>query len=117
MLQKITGFHLDHEEHWVAELECGHGQHVRHDPPWTNRPWVLTDAGRKERLNQELNCKRCDDLGMKVAGVVLEECKLALNSAYRDAGFAGLCAEGRWEAALGALQGLNLMSLAERALR
>ena len=25
---------------WVAELECGHTQHVRHDPPWTNRPWV-----------------------------------------------------------------------------
>jgi len=38
--REITGFHLDGERHWVAELECGHGQHVRHDPPWQLRPWV-----------------------------------------------------------------------------
>ena len=33
MQQAIVGFHLDEENHWVAELACGHGQHVRHDPP------------------------------------------------------------------------------------
>lgn len=33
MQQRITGFHLDEENHWVAELECGHFQHTRHDPP------------------------------------------------------------------------------------
>lgn len=32
MKQKITGYHTDAESHWVAELECGHGQHVRQRP-------------------------------------------------------------------------------------
>jgi len=40
--QPIVGYHLDDEGHWVAELACGHGQHVRHDPPWQVRPWVTT---------------------------------------------------------------------------
>ena len=37
---------------WVAELECGHNQHVRHNPPWTNRPWVVTPEGRARVLGQ-----------------------------------------------------------------
>ena len=61
MERRITGFHLDDAGHWVAELECGHGQHVRHTPPWMNRPWVLTPAGRAGMLGQILNCKRCDE--------------------------------------------------------
>ncbi len=60
MDRKIVGFHQDEEQHWVAELECGHSQHVRHDPPWTNRPWVVTVAGRTATLGQVLNCKKCD---------------------------------------------------------
>ncbi|MFA7386564.1 MAG: DUF3565 domain-containing protein, partial [Thiohalobacteraceae bacterium] len=28
MNQQITGFHKDDERHWVAELACGHDQHV-----------------------------------------------------------------------------------------
>jgi hypothetical protein len=31
--RKIVGFHLDERKDWVAELECGHQQHVRHNPP------------------------------------------------------------------------------------
>ncbi|MFV5490297.1 DUF3565 domain-containing protein [Acinetobacter sp. ASP199] len=61
MLQAIVGFHLDEENHWVAELACGHGQHVRHDPPWQNRPWVMTEAGRREKLGLKLNCKKCEE--------------------------------------------------------
>ena len=38
MKQKITGFDKDDEDHWRAVLECGHRQHVRHDPPMTTRP-------------------------------------------------------------------------------
>mgnify|MGYP003600721879 FL=1 len=60
MQQAIVGFHLDKENHWVAELTCGHGQHVRHDPPWQNRPWVLTEQGRKEKLGAMLECKECE---------------------------------------------------------
>jgi hypothetical protein len=59
--RRITGFHLDDERHWVAELECGHNQHVRHRPPWTNRPWTQSEVGRKRMLGQRLNCKKCDE--------------------------------------------------------
>ncbi|MCI3878549.1 DUF3565 domain-containing protein [Acinetobacter higginsii] len=61
MQQAIVGFHLDEEGHWVADLTCGHGQHVRHDPPWQNRPWVLTEQGRKEKLGVMLECKKCEE--------------------------------------------------------
>jgi hypothetical protein len=60
MLRPITGYHLDEEEHWVAELECGHNQHVRHDPPWQVRPWVTTEAGRRAQLGRQLQCLKCD---------------------------------------------------------
>ena len=61
MKQPIVGYHLDEEAHWVAELACGHGQHVRHDPPWQVRPWVVTERGRHSFLGTELNCGRCDE--------------------------------------------------------
>ena len=61
MERAITGFHLDEEGHWVAELDCGHNQHVRHTPPWINRPWVVTAAGRASRLGARLACRKCDD--------------------------------------------------------
>lgn len=60
MEQRIVGFHQDEDEHWVAELECGHNQHVRHDPPLASRPWVLTYEGRKQMLGLGLDCKKCD---------------------------------------------------------
>jgi hypothetical protein len=60
MDQRIVGFHQDEEQHWVAELACGHHQHVRHDPPWTNRPWVVTPEGRNATLGQTLACRKCD---------------------------------------------------------
>lgn len=60
MKQPITGFQLDDEGHWVARLACGHRQHVRHQPPFTHRPWVTTEAGRAEKIGVELDCPRCD---------------------------------------------------------
>jgi hypothetical protein len=57
----IIGFHLDEHEDWVADLECGHTQHVRHQPPWQVRPWVITAEGRKSYLGQTLNCKKCEE--------------------------------------------------------
>lgn len=61
MDQPITGFHLDDEGHWVARLACGHHQHVRHDPPWINRPWTTTPEGRQATLGRPLACKKCDE--------------------------------------------------------
>lgn len=60
MERPIVGFHVDEENHWVAELACGHYQHVRHNPPWTERPWVLTEEGRTGMLGALLDCKKCD---------------------------------------------------------
>lgn len=61
MNRKIVSFHQDDEGHWVARLECGHNQHVRHNPPWINRPWVITPEGREATLGAELDCKKCDE--------------------------------------------------------
>ncbi|HEY4187318.1 MAG TPA: DUF3565 domain-containing protein [Polyangia bacterium] len=60
MKRTITGFHQDDLGDWVAELSCGHGQHVRHRPPWQVRPWVVTAVGRQARLGAQLHCKLCD---------------------------------------------------------
>ena len=59
--QKIIDFHLDEENDWVADLACGHTQHVRHEPPMQSRPWVETEAGRQKFIGYELNCKMCDE--------------------------------------------------------
>ena len=61
MKQKICAYHQDDEFDWVAELECGHYQHVRHNPPWINRPWVETEQGRQSNLGFDLECKKCDE--------------------------------------------------------
>jgi hypothetical protein len=47
-------------KHWVADLDCGHSRHVRHDPPWQLRPWVMTEQGRSEKIGFELDCIECD---------------------------------------------------------
>ncbi|WP_437308887.1 DUF3565 domain-containing protein [Sorangium sp. So ce388] len=64
MLRPITGYYQDDAGDWVAELSCGHGQHVRHRPPFLARPWVITPEGRASRLGAELDCVRCDRLEM-----------------------------------------------------
>ncbi len=58
--RKIVGFHRDADGAWVAELACGHGQHVRHAPPWQSRPWVLSEQGRAAHLGAELPCTSCE---------------------------------------------------------
>ena len=61
MERAITGFHQDERGDWVAELACGHGQHVRHRPPWQLRPWVVTEEGRRAHLGVIPDCRRCDE--------------------------------------------------------
>lgn len=65
MKQAICGYHQDEEDHWVAELVCGHFQHVRHKPPFINRPWVVSVGGRQEMLGHQLKCKKCDECAPK----------------------------------------------------
>ena len=61
--RRITGYHQDDEGHWVAELECGHHQHVRPNPPWQVRTWVTTEEGRRGRVGTVLACPKCDEVG------------------------------------------------------
>lgn len=60
MIAKISDFKKDELNDWVAVLDCGHHQHVRHNPPWTDRPWVESEAGRMKKIGLELDCKKCD---------------------------------------------------------
>jgi hypothetical protein len=52
--KKIVGFHMDVNRDWVADLECGHQKHVRHDPPYTEHHWVTTAQGRIEHRNSRV---------------------------------------------------------------
>jgi uncharacterized protein DUF3565 len=60
MERSIVGFHLDAQGEWVAELACGHRQHVRHKPPFYPRPWVLEAEGRQQHLGTPLECRLCN---------------------------------------------------------
>jgi hypothetical protein len=60
MKQPITGFHKDEHGDWVADLVCGHTQHVRHNPPWQLRPWAISKEGRDSKLGKMLECKTFD---------------------------------------------------------
>ncbi len=59
MKQTIVGYHKDEVDDWVAEFECGHNQHVRHNPPWVNRPWVEIETDRDSMLGHRLDCRKC----------------------------------------------------------
>jgi hypothetical protein len=54
--RKIVDFHLDEFFDRVADLKCGHHQHVRHNPPWIDRHWVATPQGRLAHIGQDLLC-------------------------------------------------------------
>jgi catechol 2,3-dioxygenase-like lactoylglutathione lyase family enzyme len=60
MRRAIIGYDRDDEQHWVALLACGHRQHVRHNPPFVERPWVVTEARRAGMLGYPLDCQTCE---------------------------------------------------------
>jgi hypothetical protein len=108
MQQPIVGFHQDQQQHWVADLACGHTQHVRHDPPWQERTWVLTAASREARLGATLDCVCCDEAAFNPAtaerksgtsGQPPAHLSPAAAAAYLDALLQGLCHEGALEIA------------------
>ncbi|MCA9867996.1 MAG: DUF3565 domain-containing protein [Anaerolineae bacterium] len=61
MEQPIVGFERDELGDWRAILACGHRQHVRHNPPLVERPWVQSAEGRARFIGHRLNCLHCDD--------------------------------------------------------
>lgn len=62
MERKIVGFHTSKEDDWMAELDCGHNQHVRHDPPLPHQTWVTSEEGRNSKLGNLLDCTCCEQL-------------------------------------------------------
>ncbi|MDH5600209.1 MAG: DUF3565 domain-containing protein [Gammaproteobacteria bacterium] len=63
MKQRIVSFDKDEHDDWLAILSCGHTRHVRHKPPWFNRPWVESPEGREQFIGCELECKKCEKTG------------------------------------------------------
>jgi hypothetical protein len=57
---RIKSFRQDPRGDWIAELACGHTRHVRHRPPWQNRPWTQTPEGRSAHLGADIECPICD---------------------------------------------------------
>ncbi|MGY4490578.1 DUF3565 domain-containing protein [Pseudomonas putida] len=55
----IEDFIRDEHGHWVAVLSCGHTQHLRHQPPWQSRPWVLDPALRAQQIGKSFRCGWC----------------------------------------------------------
>ena len=60
MHRVIAGFHQDEVGAWVAELSCLHDQHIHHQPPFWDAPWVLDDAERSQRCGTLIDCSLCD---------------------------------------------------------
>ena len=60
MHRSIINFGQDANDDWFAILDCGHRQHLRHQPPFVERPWVTTADGRAAHLGHDLNCVRCE---------------------------------------------------------
>ncbi len=90
MQRPIIGFRTDDEGHWVALLSCGHGQHMRHTPPFMNRPWVTTAEGRAGRIAQLLDCVRCDAAELPEQRIAPISCASRRNARYRTWGAVSL---------------------------
>jgi len=58
--RRIRGYALGDDGDTVAVLDCGHTQHVRHDPPMVRREWATTPEGRREHLGTTVDCVDCD---------------------------------------------------------
>jgi tellurite resistance-related uncharacterized protein len=81
----VTSFRLDAEQHWVAVLDCGHGRHVRHDPPLVEREWVLDEAQRDAKRGSSLDCKRCDRRELPEACIELRRTRVFTEATLPDA--------------------------------
>ncbi|WP_200868049.1 DUF3565 domain-containing protein [Pseudomonas syringae] len=55
----VVDFRQDEDRHWVAVLSCGHTQHLRHQPPWQSRAWVLDPVRRQQKIGQGFHCGWC----------------------------------------------------------
>lgn len=59
MKRKIVYFYKDENNEWTAKLECGHSQHMRHNPPFKKREWITSKKDREKYIGHKVNCKKC----------------------------------------------------------
>lgn len=117
----IIAFHQDAVGDWVADLDCGHTQHVRHAPPLVAHPWVTSESGRREHIGAALTCRACqrrtagepaeDERALRIATAVKFECLRAAVESYDDARIRGLCQEGAWDLAMDALKSIDIAAI------
>lgn len=122
MHRRITGFHNDGKGDWVAELDCLHGQHVRHRPPFQDRPWVVTEDGRAGRIGSELDCPLCDRAelpgGLTLARTAGPFDEISLPPGLRRTHRVAAGTWGCWRISAGAVDfSMNSSSPIERHLR
>jgi len=124
MDKKITSFYRDQEGEWVAKLECGHSQYVRHDPPKSVRPWMNDDDQRKQLIGTSINCIACESENeaqeiseeqlYKVAEFIKKECFKEAVDGYEFAKISGLCQEGAWDLAMDRVKSLNIKKVLKK---
>jgi hypothetical protein len=56
---RLLDFRQDEHGDWLAVLSCGHTQHLRHQPPWQNRAWVMDAEQRQARIGEHFDCGWC----------------------------------------------------------
>jgi len=56
---RLLDWRQDEDGHWVAVLSCGHTQHLRHQPPWQDRAWVMDAAQRQAQIGEPFACGWC----------------------------------------------------------
>jgi hypothetical protein len=95
--RRIVGFHQDEAGDWVAGLSCLHRQHVRHRPPFQNRPWALDEDERSRRVGTVLDCPLCDRAEMP-AGLEVVRTAGPFDNESLPPGLRGAhsVADGRW---------------------
>ncbi|WP_298187457.1 DUF3565 domain-containing protein [uncultured Pseudomonas sp.] len=59
VLVRVLDFRQDEHGDWLAVLSCGHTQHLRHQPPWQNRAWILDPTQRNAQLGKAFPCGWC----------------------------------------------------------
>lgn len=60
MKRFIIGFIKDVDKDWCAILDCKHKRHFRHHPPFYEREWTQSLAGRRQHLGMEVECQKCE---------------------------------------------------------
>ena len=97
MKRSIVEFRLGEDGDWVAVLACGHARHVRHEPPLSDRTWVLEEGSRSAMLGETLDCGPCDRAempgGLALVKTTPEWDELSMPSGLRRA---HRVPKGRW---------------------